>query len=380
MANKVIATSYTDLIAKIANTSTTKTSYISIEVPTSSDIITVLNSIDLPATLANNSNQLIIDGNGITLQAPATAGLAGQYIISRKHPGLDNTACSFVFKNITFDGMARTTSGIELCNASDVIFDNCRFINVANGTVLRNVKNASFVNCIVQSVAGNAYMTTYGDWIGSTPENSYCSNILFDHCKVDNLALPTGANSAYGWYIVGATGVEINDCLSTNNVFRHIVFDSLGSTYNPAIANNFNVNNFNFGSWTEEAINLKLTDGYVKLNGLHTTQGGVVIRAMSYASPGAANPHLYIENIPYLDPSAQFHCIGGIITPVGCPVTEPSNVVVWSFKEVYTNGTDIFGASRWVDSIIPYHRYAEYFDESKTIKTNYMKVNTNIIS
>ena len=57
---------------------------------------------------------------------------------------------------------------------------------------------------------------------------------------------------------------------------------------------------------------------------------------------------------------------------------EPSNAVVWEFKEVY-DGNIIFSAARWVNSIIPYHRYAEYFQESKKITTNSITVNGNPI-
>jgi hypothetical protein len=57
--------------------------------------------------------------------------------------------------------------------------------------------------------------------------------------------------------------------------------------------------------------------------------------------------------------------------------------VVWEFKEVY-DGSTIFSSARWVGptgfaGFIPYHRYAEYFQESKKITTNSITVNGNPI-
>jgi hypothetical protein len=62
----------------------------------------------------------------------------------------------------------------------------------------------------------------------------------------------------------------------------------------------------------------------------------------------------------------------------GCPIPEPSDVVVWEFKEVY-EGNTIFSSARWVGGYFPYHRYAEYFQESKKITTNSITVNGNPI-
>ena len=157
-------------------------------------------------------------------------------------------------------------------------------------------------------------------------------------------------------------------------MYNHILFESAGDVN----TNSFAVKNITLGPSNSAAISLSLTTGYVKIDSINTTSGGILIRAVAYVANTSPNPHLYVENVPFLANNALFETTNGIIP--GCPAPVPSDAVVWSFKEVYTNGTDLFSPSRWIGGLIPYYRYSEVFDESKTIVTNYMKVNTNIIS
>jgi hypothetical protein len=98
-----------------------------------------------------------------------------------------------------------------------------------------------------------------------------------------------------------------------------------------------------------------------------------LIRAYSSVT-NYSNPHLYVENIPFMHNNVKFETVGGII--LGCTPAVPSDVVVWDFKEIY-DGQNIFSATRWIGGYVPYYRYAEFFNESKKIITNSITVNGN---
>jgi parallel beta-helix repeat protein len=383
MAFKVIVTDEATLQAALNSAVTSPITCISLE-PLVGDTISVANAIFLPRTLANASNKLIIEGNGITLRPTSPLGLPGNSILYRKNPAQDNTSSSFIIRDIKFDGRNRTTSGLELCNATDSIIENCTFSDVVNGLVLRNDYNTTVNNCSVLNHSGYAYAVDFGDWQIFPNVTTYSRKVTFNECRQFGF----DAGTSYGWYFNGVTGAAMYECTSEGKNYMPIFFDSLGLasvlsafTNTPAVSN-FNVTNFtiagSIGS-TGAGIRLKLIDGYAKITGLHTTTGGTLIYASAYSdsSAGASpNPHLYVENIPYLNGTAKFQTDGGIT--IGCPIPEPSNVVVWEFKEVY-DGNIIFSATRWVNSLIPYHRYAEYFQESKKITTNSITVNGNPI-
>lgn len=383
MAFKVIVTDEATLQAALNSAVTSPITCISLE-PLVGDTISVANAIFLPRTLANASNKLIIEGNGITLRPTSPLGLPGNYILYRKNPAQDNTSCSFFIRDIKFDGRNRTTSGLELCNATDSIIENCTFSDVVNGLVLRNDYNTTVNNCSVLNHSGYAYAVDHGDWQIFPNVTTYSRKVTFNECRQFGF----DAGTSYGWYFNGVTGAAMYECTSEGKNYMPIFFDSLGLasilavTSNTPAVNNFNVTNFTIAGsigTNGAGIRLKLIDGYAKISGLHTTTGGTLIYADAYpdSSAGASpNPHLYVENIPYLNGTAKFQTVGGMVA--GCPIPEPSDVVVWEFKEVY-NGSTIFSSARWIGGYFPYHRYAEYFEESKKITTNSITVNGNPI-
>lgn len=378
MANKVIVTSLATLNAALAAAATNSTTCISIELA-AGDTLNTPSPIVLPPTLGNASKKLIIEGNGTRIRPATVAGIPGQSLMMRKNPALDSKACSFIIRNLEFDGRGLTTSGLELCNSTDSIIENCLFYDVVNGLVLRNDYNTTVNNCSVVNHSGNAFETNYGNWVGATPVTTRTSNVTFNGCRHSGFS----SSSSYGWYLNVTPGVSMNNSISEGNVLTTVYFDSLGysSVGLPSAGfavNNFNITNISIASIGSNGygIRLRLVDGYAKISGLHTNAPGVLIYADAYAVAGASNPHLYVENIPYLDGATKFQTVGGIV--IGCPVPEPSDVVVWEFKEVY-DGNTIFGAARWIGGYIPYHRYAEYFQESKKITTNSITVNGNPI-
>lgn len=381
MANKVIVTNLAALNAALAAAATNTTTCISIELA-AGDTLNTPSPIILPPTLGNASKKLIIEGNGTRIRPATVAGIPGQSLMMRKNPSLDSKGCSFIIRDLEFDGRSgatTNTSGLELCNSTDSIIENCLFYDVTNGLVLRNDYNTTVDNCSVVNHSGNAFETNYGDWVGATTTNSYTSKVTFNQCRHFGF----NASSSYGWYLNATPGISINNSISEGKVLTAVYFDSLGYSSVGLVAGGFAVNNFNITNLSIAGIStlgygirLRLSDGYTKISGLHTSATGVLIYADAYAIAGASNPHLYVENIPYLNNTTKFQTVGGVV--IGCPVPEPSDVVVWEFKEVY-NGSTIFSSARWVGGYIPYHRYAEYFEESKKITTNSMTVNGNPI-
>jgi len=83
------------------------------------------------------------------------------------------------------------------------------------------------------------------------------------------------------------------------------------------------------------------------------------------AESAGGYPHLYVENVPWISTGTRFETLGAS--------------VVWSFNEV-AQGENIFTISRWNNGVVPYFYYSEYFNESKGIITNLMKVNNKTIS
>jgi hypothetical protein len=229
--------------------------------------------------------------------------------------------------------------------------------------------NFTIKNCQTES------NNTYGYYI----TNSNVGSI--NNCK---FTAPSTSGISTGYYIFRSNAVSMYDCSSLGVANKHIQFNSNGDT----LVNSFSIKNINLDNWTNMGIDLALSTGYAKIDGLNTRLSGTtsdkaLINASSFPIPSTPFPHLYVENVPYLDIAAKFQTLGGVLP--SCPTLPQGNVVVWSFKEVYTNGTDLFSPSRWIGppglaGLIPYYRYSEVFDESKTIVTNYMKVNTNIIS
>jgi hypothetical protein len=354
-ATKIIVTNLASFISALSTASGQDTTCISIELP-GPNVLAISSSITLPVSLGNSKKQLIIEGNGVTIQPTTNAGLGAGVPLMSKAFNLANT--SYVLRDINFDGLASSTTGLDINFSYDVVVDNCSFNNLQDGLTLRTCGNFTVRNCQAKSISNYGY-NFITSIVGSI------SNTRFEG---------KNAGNSIGYNFSQSAGISMYDCTSAGSTNKHIVFDSLGNT----AINNFSIKNINLGAWTSIGIDLALTTGYVKIDGLSTNFGGTLIKATSYVANTSPNPHLYVENVPYLVNNALFETTNGVVP--GCNPPVPSDAVVWSFKEVYTNGIDLFSASRWVGGLIPYYRYSEVFDESKTIVTNYMKVNSNIIS
>jgi hypothetical protein len=354
-ATKIIVTNLASFISALATASGQDTTCISIELP-GPNVLALSNTITLPTTLGNTRSQLIIEGNGVTIKPANPGSWPGPSIPLMNRPSSVSTT-SYIIKDINFEGP--NCNGLVLNNCIDSVIDNCRFFSMGTGLTMYNCNNFTIRNCQLDSLG------SYGCYIVDSNVGSI-SNSKFKAATLNT--------TATAYYIFRSNAISMYDCSSLGVVSKHIDFDSNGNTS----TNSFSVKNMNIDSWTAAGIDLKLTTGYVKIDGLNTIYGGTLIKATSYVANTSPNSHLYVENVPYLANNVLFETTNGVVP--GCNPPVPSDAVVWSFKEVYTNGIDLFSASRWVGGLIPYYRYSEVFDESKTIVTNYMKVNSNIIS
>ena len=373
MINKIVVTNATTFQAALTAAATNNTSLISIEIPgnNADTSINVTNPFVLPSTLGNSNQKLIIEGNGVTFIP--VGNFTGAMII-RKNPSFDNVDCSFVIKDIHFNGNTNSCTGVELCNASDIIIENCNFSNSSFGLILRNITNGVVNNCQAVGISARGYSVDINT--SSTITKSGCKNITFNQCRFNNTR-NEALSVATAFFIKGGAQTVINECISRGSANTHIRFDSGGMDSNGnSYVTNFNVNNFTFDGTNDDtpAIYLSLSEGFAKLSGLYTSDPGVIVYAENTVGT-ATLPHLYVENIPYLNGQAKFQTTGGI--SLSCP-TVLVRSVVWSFNEIY-QGNNIFGAGRWVNDLIPYYRYAEFFDDSKKITTNSITVNGNPI-
>lgn len=358
-ATKIIVTNLAGFISALNTASNQDTTCISIELP-GPNVLNLSNTITLPTTLGNTRNQLIIEGNGVKIK-PGNPNTWPGPSIPLMNRGSSATNTSYIIRDINFEGP--NCNGLVLNNCIDSIIENCRFYSVNVGLALYNCNNFTIKNCQTESNSNYGYYIVNSN-IGSISNSKFTA--------------PSTTNST-GYYIFGSNAVSMYDCSSLGVSNKHIEFNSNGNT----LVNSFAIKNINLDDWISVGIDLSLSTGYVKIDGLNTTFSGTsaekpLIYASASTLPSSPFPHLYVENVPDLLPNAKFQTVGGV-TP-NCPTVPSGNVVVWSFKEVYTNGGDLFAPGKWVGGYIPYYRYSEVFDESKTIKTNYMKVNTNIIS
>jgi len=358
-ATKIIVTNLASFISALSTASGQDTTCISIELP-GPNVLAISSTINLPTSLGNSKKQIIIEGNGVTIKPASAAGLGAGVPLMAKAFSLSQN--SYVIKDINFDGLGSSTTGLDINFSLGSIIDNCRFDGLQDGLTLTNAFNCTVRDCQAVSINNYGYKV-----VGS-------ANVSI------NTSSFTGKNftNPIGFYIQQSFSVSLTDC-SAGTGNKLVQFDSKGDIN----VNNFFIRNMTLGQWNTIGIDLALTTGFVKIDGLHVglsaglASGAVLINAISYVANTSPNPHLYVENIPFLSNAVKFQTTNGVLP--GCNPPAPSDAVVWSFKEVYTNGINLFSPTLWTTGI-PYYRYSEVFDESKTIVTNYMKVNTNIIS
>lgn len=391
-ANKVIVTNAASLAIAVNNAAGNDTTCISIESVTD-DVLQLTSTLIVPPNFTGNfSKSLIIDGNGITLQ-PATNFGTNISLVKRNNGNTtDNKGCSLVFRNITFDCRTYPMTALELFNASNVIIENCRFLNCKFGLVMANVNRANIKDCYVENVTSVGFTDTTDSAVAVNQINTRCNNITYTNCTVScNI---TSASSVTGFSSYATAGLAFYECATPTLMSYGIKFDSAGGNFSnpPNVINNVQIRNYSgFGAYNA-MIWLYLVTGFAKVDGLYITGSGinvsggmVVVEANSYVMYGEPNPHLYVENVPWLPTNAIFKTQGGIPAGVQCNVTPLDDVVTWEFKEIY-DGRNIFSAGRWADSsanptlgLIPRHRYAEFFDESKIIIADSIFVNNKYI-
>lgn len=352
MLNKVIVTTEAQLQAALTNAATQPISCISIE----DDIIELTAPLELPKTLYCRSKQLVIEGNGATLAPNIGSTLTH---LMRRVPANQTEALNtmqshaFVFRNICFDGRG-SGIGLDLAATYGALVENCKFQALTEGLHLRFCLMTRVVNCQSINVTGVAFTADRGNWISSSNSNSQSNHTRFEQCRVFNAA---GAYAAFAMY--AASGMVMDQCISEGgNPSYHVYFDSQGS----GVVKDFVMRSSHLESAASVAgIKLRLSGGYAKLTGIYSQYDQVLVDAEA----ASGYPHLYIEDVPWLTGGTTFKTVG--------------TAVVWSFNEVW-QGDTIFNTTRWVGGLLPYYRYSEFFNQSKQIITNSMKVNSKTIS
>lgn len=352
--NTVNVTNTAELIAALADAVNQPISCININ----TDVIEIGVPLFLPKTLNTLSKTLVINGNGAVItpingfsltalmqrvpqnQAEATSG------------GMDN--CKFIIRDLCFIGKNTTGNGIDLGATVGSVIENCTFKTMSTAIYLRYAPMTQVTNCNTINISGMSFVVDRGNWTNATNSNSQSGNVRFQNCRTNN------TNSAYATYaIYVANNVVIDQCvIEGGSPQYHVYFDAMGNSAVQA----FNLSNIQISAYASVAsIKVKLAGGYAKLSGIYTDVDMTLVSAESTAP----YPHLYIENIPILTAGTKFENLGS---------------VVWSFDEVYS-GETIFSAIRWIGGCnIPFYRYSEYFNPSKGIVTNLMKVNNKTIS
>jgi hypothetical protein len=91
---------------------------------------------------------------------------------------------------------------------------------------------------------------------------------------------------------------------------------------------------------------------------------------------------LYVYNVPYLNAGSQFATDGGVILASANCSTPPTTGTIWEFKETF-DAVNIFSATRWLNSVVPFYRLADNFSfssRSKNYLTNFMMINNKTVS
>ena len=378
------------------------------------DIITPgsIAGYSLPKKIAHPSGKLIIQGNNSTISAKVGQSAP---LLSRT---LSNTSTlgdlknQIVIEDLNFNGtnaggtFTSTLEGLRIEGASNVVINNCNFSSLGEGLILACVQTGNINNCLTKDIYSTSYTATSTvSWNSASPFSllsTYSRNITFNKCTSE-----LKENGLYGFLIEKTTNAVLNDCIgtATGEIVHHVFFDSQGgllSTGNELI-NNFNVYNITLNTPVKGATDacgnppgsiylgslirikaagsLTASGCYTKIDGLHLhpdVNDSLVINASS----AKGFNDLYVYNVPYLNAGSQFATDGGVILANISCATPPATGTIWEFKETF-DAVNIFSATRWYNSAIPYYRLSDNFSfssRSKNYLTNLMLINNKTVS
>jgi hypothetical protein len=388
--NKYIATNAATFATAVADMALSNVDYTTISIEQTAgapglggDVLELASTVVIPPNfLGNLSKVLIIEGNGITIRPNTSAGLGTDIPLIKRNNPLDNKSCSIIFRNINFDCRGAAMTCVELYNATNVIFENCRFLNCKTGLILANINRATVTNCHAENVTFAGFIDKI-----ATNVNNRCNDITYTNCTVkcqENVAAFVTGFTSYS-----TARVAYYEC-ATLSLMIYGLYVNQPFMSTPNEINNVQIRNYTgFGvalssdpAFQGALIYLYMSTGFAKIDGLYITSSGtssmIVVEGNAYVVANYPNPHLYVENVPWLPQNAQFRTQGGIPSGVDCDITPIEDVMTWEFKEIY-DGRNIFGAARWYTGLIPRHRYAEFFDESKIILSDSIFVNNKYI-
>jgi hypothetical protein len=369
------------------------------------DIITPpsITGFKLPKKIAHPSGKLIIQGNNSTIlpKVGQVDPLLSRVFTLANPPLNSDLEDQIVITDLNFNGSNANNTALKAIvieGASNVIISNCNFTSLGSAINLSSIQTAMVSNCLAQNIYSTAYTTTSTNaWNGT-----YSRNITFNKCTSS-----LNDSGLYGFVIQKTANAILNDCIAngtTNGTIHHVLFDSQGGLLSSGneLINNFNIYNITINSPVKgttdpcpdggllyqgalirikAAGSLTASGSYVKIDGLHlhpNVSNSVVVDASS----AKGFNDLYVYNVPYLNAGSQFSTDGGIILAnINCSAP-PSTGTIWEFKETF-DATNIFTAGKWVNSVVPFYRFADNFSfssRSKNYLTNFMMINNKTVS
>jgi hypothetical protein len=357
-ANRGVAvTNQVQLQTALDNAQSQAISYIDIAV----DKITLTSPLIIRQTIGSPGNQVIINGAGCTIEAAIGSSLS--YLMQVEPPTNQAQAASmlsnrFILRDITFNGRNNNTIGLELSATQGSEVHDCRFIGCSIGLNLLYAPMTRVTNCYFNGSSGISVNISF---LFNNQVNA--PTLGSAHTRVEQCTIINKSGSLAGVYI-SSSGNVVLDQLNFEGVNPdyHVYFSSNFQ----AAANNIVMRNLSMKtSAIQSAIKLLLTDGYAQISNVSHYTDQVLIDAEAQAN----YPKVYVEYLSNITSGTQFKTGGA------CGASD----VIWSFYETQ-DGANIFIPTYWVGGNVPQYRYSEYFDNSKGIVTNYMKVNNNVIS
>ena len=317
--------------------------------------IVVTTPMSLPKQLKNKSKMLMISGNGHSIEA-ATATIPA---IMQRVPADQTEANSimqskaFVIEDLNFIGKWDTINNKQIClnlgATYNSIIRNCKFSGANVGLHLKFALMTRVENCLATNIRHSAFIADSGDWVGAGVTNAQSNHTKFEQCRV---FCATGSFTGFGIY--SASGVEINRCIvEGQNPSHWIYFDA----ENSSVVKDFTIR----GTHCEtkalvSGLKVRTKDGYIDIDGMFSQYPCLMFDMESTGG----YPDVQINHIPYLPGGTTFKS-----TPQ----------FVWETKNMPGN-FDITATTLWADGKVPVYYYSERNNQSRTIQTNKLTLNT----
>ncbi len=390
-ANTVIVNTELGLRNALLAASSTPISKIVIDIDT---LVLVVNQpLILPKVLNSPGKQLIIEGNGCTIQYQLASPPGVNHIMKVDDPVSTAEISSmvdnrFIIRNIKFNGRNANLTCLELSATKMSIVEGCEFFQAPYGLRLLYATHTRVISCRASNISYIAFDINVLTAGTQAPLPS-ATNIWGSHfTRLENIYVETetNANAGINIYASGACVLSQIYC-GPKPPKHHIVFDS--ALYSRAdnimmdniyIAGGVMPNAAAAGSPVHSAIKLNMFGGYAKISGVTCDIGLILVEADNTAPQSLTMARVYLSHVTRIITPNPPQVNSYTTFKTGNSCSDPN--VIWEMFDV-DQGDTIWQTTRWYGGIVPIHRYSEYYQSprnNKEIVTNSMKVNNNIIS